>query len=142
MIKDQPLGVLIFAILNSVVFGAISFIFSISAYFSSALSEKIIESFKKYDSAFSNLPSTIFGLMFLAQAIIALIFLISGIGIFLKKEWARKLTVYFSFFLLVIIFLSTLANPGLIKQGIVNALYPAVLIFYFTSNKVARHFAG
>jgi cytochrome b subunit of formate dehydrogenase len=139
--KKAPLGVLILAGINVLLFGIIPFIFFVSAFFNSPFPiEKISETLKKNEPLFSNINPHQLKTLFLFQALIAFTFLISGIGLFLRKEWARKLTVYFAFLLLILTALSTLATPALIKQIILNAIYPAILVFYFTNKNIGEYF--
>jgi len=56
------------------------------------------------------------------------------------KEWARKLTIYFCFFMVALVFISTILNPQLIGQAIFQIIYPGVLILYFTNKKVENFF--
>ncbi len=72
--------------------------------------------------------------------LLAALFIASGVGVILKKNWARKITLYFSFIILIMILLSTLNQPGLISFFIIHAVYFAALIFYFTNKRVEEHF--
>jgi len=75
-------------------------------------------------------------------AVIALVFLASGIGIILKKDWARKITVYLSFVLAFLIFLSILLQPAMIRFVILQVIYLGVLIVYFTNQNVEKFFTS
>jgi len=76
----------------------------------------------------------------LVQMVIAFIYACSGAGLLLQKEWGRKLTLYFSFTIVIFLFISALTNPRFITQAIVQVIYPAILIIYFTNKKVESYF--
>jgi hypothetical protein len=142
--KDKiPLGLLVLGAVNAFFFGLLAFVFSLIAYFGSTFEfiQKTLELIKEKNPAFDSVTPEMLKLVFLGQALIALIFLISGAGIVLRKEWARKLTIYFAFFLLLLVFLSALANPSLLTQMLLNVIYPAILIFYFTNRKLDKYFS-
>ena len=103
--------------------------------------QKTLDMIKEKNPAFDIITPQMLKLVFLGQALIALLFLISGAGILLRKEWGRKGTIYFAFVLLVLVFLSALANPSLLTQMIANIIYPAILIFYFSNKNLEKYFS-
>ncbi len=74
--------------------------------------------------------------------LISLAFLVSGAGVILKKEWARKILLYFSFAAIAMMFLASLAQPGAIGFFIVYIAYFGITIFYFTNKKVESYFTA
>jgi hypothetical protein len=75
---------------------------------------------------------------FVAAAII----LTSGLGLLRRKEWARKMTVYFSFIMAAIIFLTVILQPAFISLVMAQVVYLGVFIVYFTNKKVENYFTG
>lgn len=135
--KRRPLGVIILGIFNLVVLGVFSLLFAILPRnwqtVVSVLKEKGID---------FNISDSLLKVVVILQTVIAVIFIISGLGLLLSKEWARKLTLYFAFFIVVIVFLSALAVPTLIKQAVLQIIYPGILILYFTRKNIEDHFRG
>ena len=72
--------------------------------------------------------------------IVALVWGISGGGVLRRKEWARKTTVYFAFFIAAIIFLAVLMQPEFISLVFIQLIYVGILIVYFTNRNVERYF--
>ncbi len=70
------------------------------------------------------------------------LFLASGAGVIGRKEWARKITLYFSFLVLAMIFLVALAQPALTGFFIIYLGYFAILIFYFTNKNIENVFTA
>jgi len=91
-----------------------------------------------------NLPADITFQQFKAYNIIpaavAIMFIASGLGVILGKEWARRTTIYFSFAIVVLIFLAVIAQPGLISLVILQVFYLGTLIMYFTNKNVESYF--
>ena len=71
---------------------------------------------------------------------VSVIFAVLGLGVILRKEVARKGTIYFSFFIVVLALLSVLLNPRSISHAIMQLIYPGILIYYFTSEKSIKYF--
>ncbi|MCM8825906.1 MAG: hypothetical protein NC904_00085 [Candidatus Omnitrophica bacterium] len=71
---------------------------------------------------------------------LSFIFLLSGLGVLLRKRWGYKLTVYFSFFWIIFGFLIIVINPAIFKHLFFHILYPGVLILYFTSKRIWGYF--
>jgi hypothetical protein len=76
----------------------------------------------------------------LTQAMLSLPFVLSGIGLLSGKEWARKFTVICAFIIALLIAASIFFNPALIKEGILQIIYPGILIFYLTNKNVTEYF--
>lgn len=66
--------------------------------------------------------------------------LLSGLGVLLKKEWGRRLCVYFAFAVIVLLALGVFLQPAFIKLIFPQIIYFSLLIFYFTNKNVERHF--
>jgi len=103
--------------------------------------EKVLALFKHKNLAV-NITFEQFKAYNIIPAIIALVFLASGIGLILKKNWARKITVYLSFALAFLIFLSILLSPAMIRFVILQIAYLGVLIIYFTNQNVESFFVS
>ncbi len=112
----RPLGVLIFGGFNFFVLGIASFIFFLtlshnisppstqrvlvkpSESISSSRSHELLEELKKSFLQVELTPAQVKTVITL-QIFISLLFSIAGGGLLLRKEWARKYTLYFSFFM-------------------------------------------
>ncbi|MBP7087662.1 MAG: hypothetical protein KBB01_00010 [Candidatus Omnitrophica bacterium] len=103
--------------------------------------EKVLALFKHKNLAI-NITFEQFKVYNIIPAMIALVFLASGIGLILKKNWARKITVYLSFALAFLIFLSILLSPAMIRFVILQVAYLGVLIIYFTNQNVENFFVS
>jgi len=103
--------------------------------------EKVLALFKHKNLAV-NITFEQFKVYNIIPAMIALVFLASGIGLILKKNWARKITVYLSFALAFLIFLSILLSPAMIRFVILQIAYLGVLIIYFTNQNVESFFVS
>ncbi len=142
MLKKAPLGVKILGGVNAFFLGLFSLFFSLRGYFNenSSFHKKLLDISREQKISFHNVDPQMLKIIFLIQIVIALIFLTSGAGILRKQEWARKLTIYFSFAILILAALSALANPALIKHLLFNIIYSTILIFYFTNKKIEGYF--
>jgi len=139
--QKKPLGVSILGWVNCVIFGALFFFMSLSSYLKATPQdlEKITEIFKSQGIS-SQITFQQFKIACIFYIGIALIFFLSGLGLLLRKEWARKLTLGFAFFAVVVVFLAVLISPALIQQAIMQIIYPGILIIYFTNKKVEAYF--
>jgi len=139
--RKTPPGVLILGGLNCFVFGLLFLSISISNYFRITPEEfgKILEIFKTSGLGIQ-ITYQDFKAYNVIPVIISFIFLLSGAGILLKKEWARKLTVYFAFAAIIAIFLTVLMQSFLIRLVIIHAAYLGALIIYFTNKNVEGYF--
>jgi hypothetical protein len=139
----RPLGVTILGGINLYLFGLGSFVFSLLLLggMFSGRGQTIVEELNAYfpQGKFDSFQlRIIMGL----QMVIALIFSASGAGIMLKKEWARKLTLYFAFFVVAVSFVASMVDASLIRQAITQIIYPGVLIVYFTNKNVEKYFSA
>lgn len=141
--KKRPWGVAILGGINCFILGALSLILFYPLYRNpdSITSQALIAEVNKFLSG-QILSSSQFKIIVLAQIAVALIFLFSGIGVLLKREWGRRLTIYFSFFTVIVTAVSVLFSSMLVNQAILQVIYPGVLIFYFTNKKVEEYFGG
>lgn len=155
--RKCPPGVLILGGINLLIFGIASFIFSLSAYTSiPSGQDKLNFSDSREALAGSNqnilfrelekhwpegkISSKELKLALALQLIVAGIFSLSGLGLIFKKEPARQLTIYFSFLIVVLVFFFVLLSPQAITQGILQVIYPGILIIYFTNKNVEKVF--
>jgi CBS domain containing-hemolysin-like protein len=138
----KPWGILILGGINFFILGILFFLVSFIAYtkFSPQDLEKLFNKADFPARVNSELTPAPLKVALLSQMAISLIFIVSGLGVLLRKEWARKTTIYFSFSLVLLTFLSVLFYPALIKQLILQIAYLGTLIFYFTNKKVEEHF--
>jgi len=115
-------------------------IISIGAYFKITPQDldKMIELLK--DRSLPQITYQQFKVACLSRLIISIVFLISGWGLLLEKEWARKLTIYFSFFWIILIFIGSFLNPTLIKHLFLQIIYLGILIIYLTNKRVENYF--
>jgi hypothetical protein len=139
--QKKPIGVSIIGWLNCVVFGALFFFMSLSSYLKATPQdlEKITEIFKNQGIS-APITYQQFKIACLFYIGIASIFFLSGLGLLLGKEWARKLTLGFAFLAVIVVFLAVLISPGLIQQAIMQIIYPGILIVYYTNKNVEAYF--
>ena len=104
------------------------------------------EDFQKSLELFQNknLPADItfeqFKTYNIVPMLVSFVFLVSGVGILLRKEWARKTTLYVSFSLAILIFVSILVHPAMVRLVGPQILYLGVIIVYFTNRKIENFF--
>ncbi|UCG34610.1 MAG: hypothetical protein JSW17_03695 [Candidatus Omnitrophota bacterium] len=139
--KKRPLGVTILGGINCFILGGAVFLLSILVYINlnpeswEAVLEMLKEKAQGLPLEYAQFKNSL-----LVQATIAAIYAVSGAGLLLRKEWARKLTLYFSFAMVLFLFISALTNPRFITQAVAQVFYPAILIIYFTNKKVESYF--
>jgi len=139
--NKKPLGLLILGGFNFTVLGVLSlgFFFFVYKNPSSQIAEALLAEFSKYIPDQALTPEQ-FGPVILSQIILAGIFLVSGWGILNRKEWGRRLTLYFSFFMVILAGVSVLFQSSLINSAILQIIYPGMLILYFTNKKIENYF--
>ncbi|MCP4653443.1 MAG: hypothetical protein GY858_08725 [Candidatus Omnitrophica bacterium] len=140
-IKQAPLGIKILGVINCLFFGAISFLSALVNYVKP--SPELLETMEVFaKSAGTHANVNQIKLTMLLQMPIAIFFIIMGAGLLLRKKWARKSALYFSFAIAILILLSVIMQPALIKLAIVQVAYPGFLIVYLTSKKTTKWFAS
>jgi len=139
--KKKPLGILILGGFNFVVFGVLSlgFFFLVYSDPASETGKALLAEFSKHLPD-KTLTLGQFKSVLLSQIILAGIFLASGWGILNRKEWGRRLTLYFSFFMVILAAVSVLFQSSLINSALLQIIYPGVLILYFTNKDVEKLF--
>lgn len=139
--KKKPLGILILGGFNFVVLGILSlgFFFLVYKDPASETGKVLLAEFSKYIPDQTLTPEQ-FKSIILSQIILAGIFLVSGWGILSRKEWGRRLTLYFSFFMVILAAVSVLFQSSLINSALLQIIYPGILIIYFTNKKIENHF--
>jgi len=139
--EEKLLGSKILGWINCFILGLFFLLLSLSVYIKATPHDvaKVTEMLAARQLAFE-ITFRQFKIACLYYAFFATIFFVSGLGILLKKEWARRLTVYFALFIVILIFLSVLLVPGLIGQALLQIVYPGVLILYFTNKNVEARF--
>jgi hypothetical protein len=137
----KPLGVIIFGSLNCFFFGIFLTFSSIIVYCGitpQAYSQ--INELLSRQGLNSAIPYEQYKIKLLLMAVLSFVFFISGLGLVIKREWGRKLTVYYSFALLIWMVIKAITAPSFIDTAFIRALYPAALIFYFTGKRVTQFF--
>lgn len=79
-------------------------------------------------------------IVLIIEAIMALLFISSGIGILKKKEWGRVFTVYFAFIVVIIMMIAVIMKPVSFLQMMPQIAYAGTLIMYFTNKNVEKNF--
>ena len=136
----KKLFINIFGFINFLFFGVLGLITSILIYF---YPEKILNKFKEVLVEKSNLveiSKNYINTANIINIIFSILFLISGIGLILKKEIIRRFTIYFSFLFLILFFLSALVNAAFITNIIIFVIYLIILILYLTSKDIQKYF--
>lgn len=139
--RARPLGVFLLGGINFFLLGLGSLLVSAFLYLygTSFIAQALFKEINSYlPQASENTVSlrVVFGL----QTIIATIFLFSGLGIMLKKEWGRRLSLGLAFSVVMVSFIAALSNYALIGQTIVQIIYPGILIMYFTNKNIVNYF--
>ena len=139
--KKKPLGLLILGGFNFAVLGALSLVFFSLIYKdpASEASQTLLAEVNKYMPG-QTLTTEQFKSVVLSQIILSGIFLASGWGILSRKEWGRRLTLYFSFFMVILAAVSVLFQSSLINSALLQIVYPGILILYFTNKKIENYF--
>jgi uncharacterized membrane protein (DUF2068 family) len=141
MDKKTPRGVIIFAVVNTLILGLFPCVFSLGLLvFPSQTFYEILQVVNQNETILPQINAQQLKLVFFAQALLGAIFAVSGVGIWKKQDWGRKLTIYFSLAVLGIIMLVSLSSPGLLQRMFFNVAYAGLLIFYFTNKRVERYF--
>ncbi|MDP8289682.1 MAG: hypothetical protein P9M02_01775 [Candidatus Susulua stagnicola] len=139
--KKKPLGLLILGGLNFIILGVFSLGFFSIVYMnpSSEISKTLLTEFSKHVPD-QTLSIEQFKTIILSQIILAIVFLISGRGVLSQKEWGRRLTLYFSFFMVILAAVSVIFQPASINSAFLHIVYPGILIIYFTNKKIEKIF--
>jgi hypothetical protein len=139
--EKRPLGILLLGGFNFFILGllSLSLFFLIYQNPSSQTSQALSAEFSRYISG-QTLTTGQFKSIILSQIILSGLFLISGWGIINRKEWGRRITLYLSFFMVIIATLSVLSRVALIHQAFLQVIYPGILILYFTGKKAEKFF--
>jgi len=139
--KKKPLGILILGGFNFVVLGVLSlgFFFLVYKDPSSAAGKVLLAELSKHIPGQTLTPEQ-FKSVVLSQIFLAGIFLVSGWGILSRKEWGRRLTLYFSFFMIILAAVAVLFQSSLINSALLQIIYPGILILYFTNKKIEGYF--
>ncbi|MBD3263506.1 MAG: hypothetical protein GF375_00200 [Candidatus Omnitrophica bacterium] len=143
MNNQRPLGVTILGGFNLFILGGLSLLALGYVYFNfSSLTEgNFLNEFKQHFPQNVEIDARQLRSAIALQMLVSAVFLVSGAGLLLRKEWARKLTLYFSFFIAVLTFISVVATPALISRAFLQIIYPGILIIYFTNNKIENYFS-
>lgn len=137
----KPLGILFLGGFNFVVLGVLSLGFFFLAYKdpTSEASKALLAEFSKYIPGQTLTPEQ-FKAVLLSQIFLAGVFLVSGWGILSRREWGRRLTLYFSFSMVILAAVSVLFQSSLINSALLQIIYPGILILYFTNKKIESYF--
>jgi len=63
-----------------------------------------------------------------------------SVGVILKKEWGRRVTLFGAFVFVVWMCVSAMGNPLAAGRAAALIVYPGILIFYLTSKNVVKFF--
>jgi len=143
-----PAGLVILGLTNILIMGVLPLIAAIgylSAYFTLAPKEfeaLISQAIKIPNQNLSfSLTSGVFKKALIIQIIISFIFIISGAGVLARKQWGRAMVIYSSFVIVIIGFLIVLFNSLFVVPVILQVIYPAALILYFTNKNIGGYFS-
>jgi hypothetical protein len=135
--KNRPLGIIILGTFNLIILG----LFSLLSALSPRSWQLVVNAIKEKGIVVSS-SSNLFKTAASLQILVSLIFILSGLGLLLGKEWARKTTLYFAFCVVVIALLLAVFAPVFIKEASVQIIYPGILIFYLTKKDIEEYFRG
>ena len=140
--KKRPVGVLLLGGINLFVFGILLFLIFISAYFNITSKDlAAVTDILKRQNIETAVTLAQFKSASIIQSIISIFFIVSGWGILLRKEWARKATVYFSFGWVLTVFLIFISHPSYISYLFLQVVYPGILVLYFTHKSIIEYFS-
>ena len=134
--KKRLAGNILLGSSNILFFGIIPFITILSPQIAEKIFELLGEGNVSQQIPFEHIKKV----AIISQGIMSGLFIVSGAGLLARKEWARKFTVYFAFFIVAMTFISVLFNVRLVGQALVQLLYPGILIIYFTNKNVEAYF--
>ncbi len=138
--KRKPLGILILGGFNFVVgVFSLGFFFLVYKDPSSETTKALLAELSKYIQG-QTLTREQFKLVILSQIVLAGIFLVSGWGVLRRREWGRRLTLYFSFFMVILVAVAVLFQSSFINSALLQIIYPGILILYFTNKDVEKAF--
>lgn len=103
---------------------------------------QIVEKLLKESGLNITLTPALIKTIIIVQSAVSVVFIVCGAGLLLRKEWARKATVYFAFAIASLVLISVLLAPATIMQAILQVVYPGILIFYFTNKDIENYFKG
>jgi len=139
--NNTLLGVRILGMLNFFVFGLLFLLIFLSTYFNTtAVDLSKMAALLKQNGISVILTLSQLKIASIFQSIIATGFIVSGAGLLLKEEWARKWTLIFAFFLVALALIAFAAHPSFIRYLFLQILYPGILIMYFTHKNVVAYF--
>ncbi|MBN2483200.1 MAG: hypothetical protein JXD21_03215 [Candidatus Omnitrophica bacterium] len=142
MNTKAPVGLIIFAGINTVLLGilpALLFL-SIKLFLPAHFLEEVLQTLQAKESFLPAMDIRQFTVFLYIQAFMAVIFIVSGLGLFTRKEWARRFTIYYAFFMLIMVLAGIISAGKVMVQMWFNIVYPGALIFYFTNPKVGESF--
>ena len=141
-LSGVPLGVKAIGIFNFVVAGLFSLVWVVVVFNDPGKISELIKSMSGGKMLDINFTPQQLRMLVLPQAGVALFYIVTAAGVLLRKEWARKALLYFSFALAVFMVLGVIARPAAIVQIMGQALHPGVMIYYFTGKKAVEWFAA
>lgn len=141
--EQMPKGIVILGRLNFYLFGLFIFLLVVAVFVYLKLIPTGWNNFLKiinesYPGMAISQDRFVIGIII--ELIRAVLFMIAGIGVLKIKEWARILTLITGFISAVLIVISVITTPSLIAQGIIQIIYPAILVIYFTNKNVVSCF--
>jgi hypothetical protein len=133
--KARPLGLTILGTFNLIILGLFSLLSALSPH----SWQIVINAIKEKGIAVTS-NNTLFKIAATLQILVSLIFILSGLGLLLGKEWARKATLGFAFFIVIIALLLAAFAPVFIKEAVTQIIYPGILILYLTKKDIEAYF--
>jgi len=85
-------------------------------------------------------PEKLINTISLFTALISILFIIAGIGLFKRKEIVRKSVVLFMFSFLCVFLLLSIIEPGMLKNYVFYILGFGSIIYYLTDHRIKRFF--
>jgi len=140
-LSDVPLGVKLIGLFNFVVTGLLSLALFVLIFTDPAKLTELIKNMGAEKMLDGKFTSEQLRMLILPQGGIAIFYIITAVGVLLRKEWARKALVYFSFFLAVFMVLGVILKPAVVVQVVGQAIHPGIMIYYFTGKKIVDWFA-
>jgi hypothetical protein len=141
-LSGVPLGVKLIGLFNFTVTGLFSLAWVAVVFNDPAKLGEFVKSIGGDKLLDVNLAPQQLRMLILPQAGIALFYIVTAVGVLLRKERARKALLYFSFALAVFMVLGVLARPAAIMQIMAQAIHPGIMIYYFTGKSVVEWFSA
>ena len=139
----RPLGLTLIGYTYAVLFGLQGLVGAMRLLFSSAAQQEIQDAFTKLGLQFKHLQiHTIMQGLIVSQILFSLLYLVMGIGLLKRREWARQTLIYFIIIAALFALLISLVHAQFAFYMVVFLLYPAVVFWYLTKSEIKAWFQG